>query len=281
MLPIESRTLFRGRSVTLRDVVCRHGRGGPGEEEWSEEPAIGFPWMGVFRRHGRRGEVLADPGTALFFDPAEPYRVSHPVDGGDATTVLSFSRPAMSEALFPRSTFPVDGIPASPPAFALVQRLRRLAREPEGRELEIEESALVLLDAAARTARETGNPAGGRWRRRAEAVREVLAARLGERITLSTLAREVGVSPFHLARGFRDETGLPIHRSLNQLRLRVALARVAREGGDLLGIALDCGFSSHAHFTDAFRREFGLPPSRFRGAPSRADLDELRKKLEA
>jgi len=112
-------------------------------------------------------------------------------------------------------------------------------------------------------------------------VREVLAARLAERVTLDLLAREVAVSPFHLARGFRQAVGLPIHRYLNQLRLRVALARLTGTGGDLLSVALDCGFSSHAHFTDAFRAEFGAPPSRFRPAPSRRELQEMRKKLEA
>ena len=272
---IQSETLFRGRSVTLRHVVCRHGRGGPGEEEWSDEPGIGFPCAGIFRRHSRNQEVLADPGGAVFFHLDEPYRVSHPVDGGDATTVLSFSRAAVEEA----GGFPAETLPVSSPTFALVQRLRRLAGEAAGRELEIEESGLAVLDAAARAG--SGPSAPARWSRRADAVREVLAARLSERVTLGVLAREVAVSPFHLARGFRQAVGVPIHRYLNQLRLRVALARLTGAGGDLLSVALDCGFSSHAHFTDAFRSEFGTPPSRFRPAPSRRELQEMRKKLEA
>lgn len=282
-LPLQSETLFRGRSVSLRDVVCRHGRGGPGEEEWSESPGIGFLSAGVFRRHRRREEVLADPGHAIFFDAGEPYRVSHPVDGGDLTTMLSFSRRAVAQALFrrgrPAAAFPAPTLSVSSAAYALVQRLRRLARNAEGREMEIEESALALLDAAISAAR--GPAAPTRWGRRSDAVREVLAARMSERVTLDRVAREVGVSPFHLARGFRETMGIPVHRYLNQLRLRVALGRVAGTGGDLLGIALDTGFSSHAHFTDAFRREFGLPPSRFRSAPTRRDLEEMRKKLEA
>ena len=272
---IRSETLFRGRSVTLRHVVCRHGRGGPGDEEWSDEPGIGFPCAGVFRRHARGEEVLADPGTAVFFHRDEPYRISHPVEGGDATTVLGFSRRAVEEA----GGFPAEALPVSSPTFALVQRLRRLALEGEGRALEIEESALAVLDAAARA---TSGPAAlARWSRRADAVREVLAARLSERVTLDVLAREVAVSPFHLARGFKDAVGVPIHRYLNRLRLRVALARLSGTGGDLLSVALDCGFGSHAHFTDAFRAEFGAPPSRFRPAPSRRELQEMRKKLEA
>jgi len=272
---IRSETLFRGRSVTLRHVVCRHGRGGPGDEEWSHEPGIGFPCAGVFRRHARGEEVLADPGTAVFFHRDAPYRISHPVEGGDATTVLGFSRRAVEEA----GGFPAEALPVSSPTFALVQRLRRLARDGDGRALEIEESALAVLDAAARTT--SGPAAPARWSRRADAVREVLAARLSERVTLDALAREVAVSPFHLARGFKDAVGVPIHRYLNRLRLRVALARLSGPGGDLLSVALDCGFGSHAHFTDAFRAEFGAPPSRFRPAPSRRELQEMRKKLEA
>ena len=272
---IHAETLFRGRSVTLRHVVCRHGRGGPGGEEWSDEPGIGFPCAGLFRRHVRRQEVLADAGTAVFFRRDEPYRISHPVEGGDATTVLGFSRRAVEEA----GGFPADALPVSSPTFALVQRLRRLAREGDGRALEIEESALAVLGASARAA--SGPAALPRWTARADAVREVLAARLGERLTLDVLAREVAVSPFHLARGFRQAVGIPIHRYLNQLRLRLALARLTGTGADLLCIALDCGFSSHAHFTDAFRAEFGAPPSRFRPAPSRRELQEMRKKLEA
>lgn len=256
---------------------------------------------GVFRRHGRNGEVLADPGRAVFFNCGEPYRVSHPIDGGDVTTMLSFSREPVADAVARRDprakeahgepvvAFPAEDAAASVEAYALVQRLRRVAREPRGREIEIEESALAVLDAAVAQAR--GAPASAprskrpdaaaERRRRAAAVREVLAERLAGKLTLDVIAREVGVSPFHLARLFREETGLPIHRYLNRLRLRVALARVSADGGDLLGIALDSGFSSHAHFTDAFRREFGLPPSRFRLAPSPRELAKLRKILEA
>jgi AraC-like DNA-binding protein len=272
---IHAQTLFGGGSVALRDVVCRHGRGGPGEEEWSEEPGIGFLSAGVFRRHGHRDEVLADAGQAVFFEVGEPYRVSHPVEGGDVTTMLAFSHAAAAEA----GPFPAPSRPVSSSTYALVQRLRRLAREPEGREMEIEESALAVLAAA--VAAGPGPPAPPSWARRAEAVRELLAARLAERLTLHLVAREVGVSPFHLARGFRAAAGVPIHRYLTLLRLRSALARVTGTGGDLLSVALDAGFSSHAHFTDVFRREFGVPPSRFRPAPTRRELEEMRKKLEA
>ena len=63
------------------------------------------------------------------------------------------------------------------------------------------------------------------------------------------------------ARVFREETGFSLHGYRTQLRLRLALDALAagREIGEL---AHDLGFASHSHFTDSFRRVFGVAPSR-------------------
>jgi AraC-like DNA-binding protein len=49
-------------------------------------------------------------------------------------------------------------------------------------------------------------------------------------------------------------------------RLRTALAaeRLLAGAPDLTALALDLGYADHSHFTNAFRQEWGLPPSRFR-----------------
>ena len=108
-----------------------------------------------------------------------------------------------------------------------------------------------------------------------------LASRFAEPLTLSEIGKEVACSPYHLARLFRREVGLPLHGYLNRLRLRAALERLTDGGARLIDIALDLGFSSHGHFTDAFRREFGLSPSAFRHQPVPATLRRMRKNLEA
>src|SRR5262249_46625018 len=90
-----------------------------------------------------------------------------------------------------------------------------------------------------------------------ESAKTFLASRLGERVTLEDVAAFVNSSPFHFARMFQLNTGVPVHRYLIQLRLRFALERVADGEKDLTQLALDLGFSSHAHFSDTFRREFG------------------------
>ena len=94
-------------------------------------------------------------------------------------------------------------------------------------------------------------------------LRERLAERFAERLALEDVARLVHASPFHLARLFRARTGSALHEYRTQLRLRAAIDRL--DGGDTLAaVAADCGFASHAHLTDAFRRAFGTTPSAIR-----------------
>lgn len=82
-----------------------------------------------------------------------------------------------------------------------------------------------------------------------------------DRLTLADLAAEVGATPFHLCRSFRAVTGWRLHQFRDQVRVRTALELISRRRGDLTGLALELGYSSHSHFTEAFRRSFGVPPS--------------------
>ena len=54
---------------------------------------------------------------------------------------------------------------------------------------------------------------------------------------------------------------MSLYRTVVRLRLREGLERLLDEPGQVAAIALAVGFASHSHFTDAFRAEFGCPPS--------------------
>jgi len=56
--------------------------------------------------------------------------------------------------------------------------------------------------------------------------------------------------------------------------------RLAEGNGDLTGLALELGFSSHSHLTDAFRHAFGVPPSEYRKSCDGRRLRELSRNLE-
>ena len=112
---------------------------------------------------------------------------------------------------------------------------------------------------------------------RMEDVARVLNQRFCERLSLSDVGEEVGLSVFHLCRLFKRRMGTTIHRYLTRLRLRTALEMLGTPGVDLTRVALALGFSSHSHFTDCFRREYGITPSRFRDPAGHRDLEIVRR----
>ena len=133
------------------------------------------------------------------------------------------------------------------------------------REREAEAAALALVRAAvassAAAPRARRLPTVAAHRELAERAKALLARSFTRRLSLSGLGQRLRTSPFHLARVFRAETGFTVDGYVRSLRLRAALERLPTHADGLTALALELGFSSHSHFTEAFRREFGLAPS--------------------
>jgi AraC-like DNA-binding protein len=92
----------------------------------------------------------------------------------------------------------------------------------------------------------------------------VLTSDLCRRWTLAEIAAEVGVSPVYLTQVFQQVEGMPLYRYQLRLRLARALDLLPRYD-DLTTLSLDLGFSSHSHFTSAFRQTYGRTPREFQG----------------
>lgn len=82
--------------------------------------------------------------------------------------------------------------------------------------------------------------------------------------TLAELASEVGLSVFHFTRAFRQTFGLSPYRYLLRRRLGQARDMLAAGETNLHRISRRCGSSSVPHLTNAFSREMGIAPARFR-----------------
>jgi AraC family transcriptional regulator len=80
-------------------------------------------------------------------------------------------------------------------------------------------------------------------------------------LKLDDIARAAFLSPFHLSRLFKRETGLAPHQYLVRVRLEAARARMTETpGGSLSEIAMAVGFCDQSHMTRQFRRAFGMTP---------------------
>jgi len=86
---------------------------------------------------------------------------------------------------------------------------------------------------------------------------------LQEPITLHSLASAAGYSPWHAAKIFKTLTGKSPFEYIRAVRLSRAAMRLRHEDVRIVDVAFDFVFDSHAGFTRAFSKQFGLTPQRF------------------
>ena len=95
-------------------------------------------------------------------------------------------------------------------------------------------------------------------------LREFVHDSLQRKIRLADLSFLAGMSPNQLLVAFREGFGTTPAQYVLEYRLRRARRLLRDSRQDLLTIALRSGFGSHSHFTNAYSRRFGHPPSSFR-----------------
>jgi len=106
-------------------------------------------------------------------------------------------------------------------------------------------------------------PAVGRENSIVHQVKEYIAARYAEDISLADLGALTSRSPFHVARTFSKAVGLPPHAYLESIRIQQA-REFLRSGMTLVDTALALGYPDQSHFTHRFRRHVGITPGQYR-----------------
>jgi AraC family transcriptional regulator len=263
-------SLLRSPAVIIRDTYCRGTCRHQSAEECTTTTQLVFPYRGVYVRHVGLDQAVAEANQVLFFNAFEGYRISHPVPCGDASLTLVISEAMLRELaptslmrgganlLFRRPRLRIDARTQ-----ALVALLRHSLRQKIAEPLEAESLSLTLIQRALGP-RTTHAPGATYGRQRlVDRVKLVLASDLARRWTLAEIAAEVRGSPVYLTQVFQQVEGLPLYRY--QLRLRLARALdLLGHYDDLTDISHDLGFSSHSHFSAAFREAYGRSPSEFR-----------------
>jgi AraC-like DNA-binding protein len=107
-------------------------------------------------------------------------------------------------------------------------------------------------------------PAGGLSAINRSRVIDYIEAHLGDQISITAMAMEVGLSPHHFSRSFTASVGQTPHRYLQQRRIEAAFRMLTLSSRSISDIAMDLGFSDQSHFTRVFRQQTGMTPSQTR-----------------
>jgi len=99
---------------------------------------------------------------------------------------------------------------------------------------------------------------------RAKLVRaiEYIRDQLDADLTVSGIARAVGMGPDHFAKLFKESTGRSPYRFVVEARARKAKELLSTGKFTISEAAHLVGFVDQSHLTRHFKRVFGLPPKR-------------------
>jgi AraC-like DNA-binding protein len=261
--------LLDTQTVAIRDITCDGKCRHKSAEECPNSTYLVFPYRGVYMRHLGSDEAVAEANQVLFFNQTESYRISHPVQGGDSCLSISVREDLLRElapaehlhdsaaVMFRKQRWRID-----PRAQVLVALLRHTLLNKSIEILEAETLTLTLIRRAlGEQTSQTRRVTYGR-QKLVDRAKLTLSSELSRRWTLTEIAAEVGVSPVYLTQAFAQVEGVPLYRY--QLRLRLARALdLLGSYDDLSTLGVDLGFSSHSHFTAAFRQAYGHTPAQF------------------
>jgi AraC family transcriptional regulator len=259
---------FAGSGYVLGRFRCPAGDARWAALDWiGEWPHVVLPETPV--RIGPSGghAELRTVNEVVVYDADTHYRRVAVSGEGDRCAFIAVE-PALADELALSAGGPrVRHAPADPRAFLGLHRARAALAGDEPDLLAVDEALLAVIGHAARR---TGRAPTDEKDSRAAVVatvREILASAPARRWTLAELGAAVHYSPYCLARVFRRHTGTTIAAYRRQLCLRASVPRALRPGADLARIAADHGFSSHSHYTAAFRKHFGCTPTQARQVP--------------
>lgn len=282
-MSIPDNLLFKSRAMQIGRFRCP-----PSHPHFENTGPIRYGHLLVFPRtavcitHVGGEPIIATPNVVMFYNVGQEYRRNKLSERGDFCDWFAFCPTLLADAIRPYEPSVMDTLerpfqlthgPTDAHSY-LLQRLivEHLSQNVPPDPFYVEEMMLAVLSRVVRQSYHrhgiTPAPASSATRRAhatlAHEIKHLLASHFRDALSLEQIATHVHASSYHLCRVFRQQTGQTIHHYLTQLRLRTALEQLPDSNTHLTTVALDLGFSSHSHFTHAFRRTFGFTPSALR-----------------
>lgn len=107
------------------------------------------------------------------------------------------------------------------------------------------------------------------------AASEYMKEHIGEKLSLSSLALEMGVSVSTLKKAFQKESGGGVNSYYIDLKLSRAAKMLCESDKTVGEISDELGFSSQFYFSEQFKSRYGLPPLAYRKQQEKGCLEFL------
>ncbi len=83
-------------------------------------------------------------------------------------------------------------------------------------------------------------------------------------ISIKNAATLCGFSESHFMKLFKDLTGMSFTAYLVNYRLELSAKQLKETNLSIIDISTNCGFNNHSYFTRAFKKKYGISPSKYR-----------------
>jgi AraC-like DNA-binding protein len=268
-MAIKVETLAEGRGWRVHDVVCDSGPRDKSFIEQHDGYSIAAVTHGSFQYRGSTGAATLVPGSFLLGNHRACFECGHEHARGDRCLSFRFT-PGYFECLmdgaeshaknFSRASLPP--IPEMARLFADAELARDERDAPALEEISVRLAGAVAT-VLAPPRHSIRRPTARHERRITEAVRRI-EQNAHEPWTLTRLASDAAMSPYHFLHTFRRVTGITPHQFVLHTRLRRAAKQLRQSGEQIATIAIDAGFNDLATFNRRFRRLMGTTPSAYR-----------------
>lgn len=220
-----------------------------------------FVLQGGFTENYERQRRACSPSTLIFHSPDEVH--SDHFHARTRCFSLEIDLAAMSEGRLHTVRIEKNAGFRGGLLSRLVTRLYNEFRNMDDLSpLVVEGLMLELIGEASRQSLRSPK-ADPRW---LEQARDILHQEFSHGLTLSRIAKSVGIHHTHLAREFRRHYRCTVGEYVRQLRVEFACRKLSTSDTPLSEIALAAGFVDQSHFSRTFKIQTGLSPARYRAA---------------
>ncbi len=123
--------------------------------------------------------------------------------------------------------------------------------------------ATYLLNQYSTGGKKIKTPTGKLFGIQTKNILDYVMSNLYQDLSLQSLSEIVHQSPYHFAKVFKNTTGLSPHQFVLKLRLEKASELIRLKKTSLTEIAHSIGFYDQSHFTNSFKRFYGVTPRQF------------------